>query len=340
MEISKRQKEILKHIIEHYVETSEPISSNLIYKLHFPDLSSQTIRNEMAYLEKINLIEKLHTSSGRVPSVKGYNYYNENILTPLVDKDVVSKIEEVFERRYNDIDDVIKTSLNIINEVTGLISLSYASAVNNEKFKNINLVPIDDNKAVVIIVSNLGNTPKTTISFKQEQEIDDIQTCIKIFNKYLVDVPFADIEKKLFELEPIIKNEVKEYEYITQELITKMLGITLKKSNVFSQQIVGLKSIFNNPEFNDHEKLKQLVNILDEGNIWDLIKYDMEEKATKDHPIITKQYENLPIAITSTTLIVDQKKYSISVLGPNRIDNQKVFGILEYLHKKINELYK
>ena len=82
MNISERQEEILKIIVEEYAYTTQPISSKEIIKKYMPDLSSATIRNEMAFLEKKGLLEKTHTSSGRIPSINGYKYYESHILKP------------------------------------------------------------------------------------------------------------------------------------------------------------------------------------------------------------------------------------------------------------------
>lgn len=124
MGLTNRQNVIFKTIVEEFTRTAEPIGSKtLMNLLDFP-VSSATIRNEMAALEKVGLLEKTHTSSGRIPSSKGYRYYVENLLETNLDVPMQQTLKTYFTQRHYSIDDVVSKSCDILSEMTNLTSIA------------------------------------------------------------------------------------------------------------------------------------------------------------------------------------------------------------------------
>lgn len=340
MKISKRQEDLLKYIVEEYISSTKPVGSKVVMSKYMPNISSQTIRIEMAKLEEVGLIEKTHISSGRVPSVNGYKYYDKNILVPILAPQIQDKLKSIFDKRINDIGIVIKQTLEIINEVTGLPSLSTSEVVSEEKLSEIRLIKLDYPHALIILVSNNANITKTKISFTNESQMDDLQTCMEIFNKHLVGIKFSDINQKLLELEPIIKEQVLEYEFITQEIIYRLFQFVKESNNNRENQIVGINSIFNNPELQDPKKIQQIIKFIEDGNIWKQIKYNEENNKNSKTQIEYSSNNDFPISIATTSLTIANKKHHISILGPNCMDSKTIKGILEYLNKQLEEIFK
>lgn len=335
MNLTERQKLLLKYIIDEYSVDPNPISSKLINKKYFNNISSQTIRLDMAVLEKNNLIEKPHTSAGRIPSIKGYEYYDTYLLNPIVDKDFINKLKVIFDKRENDINNVINETLNILNEVTGLVSLSTSFNICEESLRQISLIQLDEENAVIIIVSNLANIHKTLIKFQNENQIKDLQVCMKIFNEHLIGVNFSKINDKLESVKDIIKHEVLEYEFITREILFRMFSFVENKSPI--KRIVGLGSILTNNEFKDINQLKKVVEMIEKGNIWDLIDFNLEKNSKSK--VVLHHTNDLPICVSSTSIQIGDQKHQISVVGPNRVNINQVKGILEYLNNKLEQIF-
>jgi heat-inducible transcriptional repressor len=221
MNLSKRQDEILKIIVEEYAYTTEPISSKEIIQKYMPDLSSATIRNEMALLEKYKLLEKTHTSSGRIPSIQGYKYYESNILKPKLSANIKHKLEKIFSQRDISIDSVIDQSVSIINESLKLPSV-VTTEQSNELLKRFDLIQIDQHTALILLVTSSGTINKNTIHLNDNKQLDDISICVRIFNDRLVDTAIKEVPHKMESIKEIIRSAVHEYEFCIRQIIEKI----------------------------------------------------------------------------------------------------------------------
>ena len=173
MDISNRQIKLLQFIIDEYTLTAQPVSSKVIVDKYFFNLSPQTIRNEMLYLEKIGLLEKTHTSSGRIPSLNGYKFYEMNILKPYLSNDVKNQLKVIFQKRDLSIDMIINESASLIEEILKLPTV-VASQDSNVLLKRFDLIPITDQKVLLLLVTSNGDVIKNDISITNNKELDDV----------------------------------------------------------------------------------------------------------------------------------------------------------------------
>ena len=139
--LDERKKKVLQAIVEEYINTAEPVSSNSLTNNHGLNCSSATIRNEMAELEKIGFLDKTHTSSGRIPSAKGYRYYvNELINDQDISLEEIKYISEKLETKVNEIEELTKIAANTISEITHYttVSTNRRNKICIARFKNDN----------------------------------------------------------------------------------------------------------------------------------------------------------------------------------------------------------
>ena len=154
--LTKRQENILKLIVEHYVKLAKPISSNSICKKL--KCSSATVRNEMASLEEAGLLEKTHTSSGRIPSENGYRYYVDNLMElKKMNAEDMLKLQIIFHNNQLPLSDCITKSLQVISDMTSYATIVLGSSSHDNMLKQIEVVPIDDVSMIVIIVTDKGH---------------------------------------------------------------------------------------------------------------------------------------------------------------------------------------
>ncbi len=335
IKLTQRQIKLLKIIVEQYINEATPISSKEVIADFFKDLSSATIRNEMAYLEKVGLIEKTHTSSGRVPTGLGYEYYRQEILQPTLSVDLKKKLTKIFAKRLTSIESIIDESMAVINETLHLPSIVTTGEI-NERLVRIDLIPVNNNMAIVIVVTSSGNLTKNTITFNENKVLNDIATCIRIFNDRLVDTPLEKIPEKIDSLKDIIKDSVENYEFIMQGLIKKIFNIKYQ----FHTSVTGTKYLTTQPEFkNDVNKLNEILELLDKSSIWQQIAY--QQSKTGKTTLITsgEKVGAKQLAIATVNVKGKNNSRQISVVGPNRMDYSKIQGILDFLKEELEKKY-
>ncbi|MDR0752738.1 MAG: heat-inducible transcriptional repressor HrcA [Mycoplasmataceae bacterium] len=337
MKQNDRLDAILKAIIEEYTHSPIPLSSELIQKKYFIDLSPQTIRNCMAELEKKGFLEKTHISSGRIPSINGYKYYESKILVPIEDKNIKNKLMKIFQNRNLSIDTIIDHSTTILQE-TFKLPIVISKRNEDERMKRFDLIQLSEKEALIILVTSSKEIIKNTITFNQKSQFDDIAICIRVFNDRLIDTKISELNEKLIYLKEIIKNAVHEYEFCIQQIVEKIFDFN--KIKVFSNEIKGTSLITSQTEFKDIEKMNQILSLLEDTNVWKHIAFN-QERSGKTNITFGDEIGRDSLAIASTTIsLKDENKQQLSIIGPVRMDYAKVQGLLNFIKKEIEDYLK
>lgn len=208
--LTKRQEDILKLIVMEYIKLAKPVGSKLICDRL--NCSSATIRNEMAELENFGLLEKTHTSSGRVPSEKGYRYYVDNLmeLKELNGEDVF-KLQTIFNNSQLELNDVLNKSLELISDMTSYTSIVLDAKSHENKLKEISVVPINQDVVIVIVVTDKGYVEHKDIEIKGVG-LEEVKKTVKLINDLIIGTPIDEVSAKLeFEIKPIIGKYVKQH---------------------------------------------------------------------------------------------------------------------------------
>ena len=335
MDISNRQIKLLQFIIDEYTLTAQPVSSKVIVDKYFFNLSPQTIRNEMLYLEKIGLLEKTHTSSGRIPSLNGYKFYEMNILKPYLSNDVKNQLKVIFQKRDLSIDMIINESASLIEEILKLPTV-VASQDSNILLKRFDLIPITDQKVLLLLVTSNGDVIKNDISITNNKELDDVIICVKIFNDRLIDTPLNQITQKLSIIKEIIRCSVHEYEFVLQKIIKKIFDFNTAPQK---HQVYGVKSLMSHPEFQNVDRLKSVLSLLDNASVWKHISFTQQNKGKT---IITfgSEIGEKDLTIASTTINSKNSMKQISVVGPTRMNYAEVKGLLDFIKEELEKITK
>lgn len=331
-ELTSRQKNILKIIVEKYIATATPVSSLEVKKEHFKTLSSPTIRNDMQFLEEVGLLEKTHTSSGRVPSSEGYKYYQEKMLTPQIDKILKQKLIRLFAQRSLSIDTIIDRSVSLINESLKLPSV-ITTETEDETLRLFEAVKIDNNRVSIILVTSSGSVTNTNIDVESQYQINDISTCVRIFNDRLVGTTIKDIPDKIETIKELIRSQVHEFEFILQKFIKK---IVLQRQNKVQLTVKGAKLLPSLPECSDPQKLAQFLESFENSSIWSIIA-QKQRKTGKTLISFGKEYGLNNMSIASTSINTNGVKRNLTIVGPTRMDYSNAAGALELIKKLAEE---
>ena len=334
-DLDKRKRRILQAIIEEYIDTAEPVSSgNLVAELK---CSSATIRNDMAELEKIGFLEKTHTSSGRIPSQKGYRYYvDELIRDDKISKKEMEIIRDRLETKVNALEDLTKIATNTLSEITHYTAITIGPDVNNHIIVDIKFVLLGSRVLMAVILTDSGIIRESIIKFDEDISTEQVEDLTYIFKNKLVGKPLETMNSPL---EDYIMAEMKTGINIIKKVIEEINKIILESKEVF---LDGANKVVDMPEFKRVDVAKDFLNVLDgkelvadvlNTGIADDIKIYIGEETEKE------ELKNFSI-VTFNHLLKGKDIGTIGIIGPTRMDYSKVISVMKYISKKLNDDYK
>lgn len=325
--LTSRQEKILQLIVTEYVKSVNPVGSKLI--CDELNCSSATVRNDMSTLEDLGYLQKTHVSSGRIPSEKGYRYYVDNLMEPKkMNGDDLLKLQLIFNNNKLEMNDVIKKSLAIISELTDYTSVVLGSKSNENKLKKVEVLPLGDFKILAIIVTDKGHVEHKNIEASNVSN-EDIQKTVELINKLLIGTPIDEINKKLeFEIKPIINQYVEQHEIIYNAFYNVFSDMISKNDMSF----VGKNNILNQPEFNNVDKIKKILNKFEDTSLFDTVSED-----DGDINIYIGQESNLDddVTVIKTKYKTDGDEGTIAIIGPKRMEYDRVVSLLSYIKEHL-----
>ena len=326
--LTKRQENILKLIVMKYIELAKPVSSNLICKKL--KCSSATVRNEMVELENLGLLEKTHTSSGRVPSEAGYRYYVDHLMQPKeMNGEEMLKLQIIFKNQNLVLSDCLKKSLQLISDMTNYTSIVLGKASHENQLKEINVVPLDKENMIIIVITDKGHVEHKTVTIK-DVSLEEVKKTVNLINDLIVGTPIDEVSSKLeFEIKPIIGRYVKEH-----EIIYNTFYQVFQEFSHQNVDVVGRNNMLKQPEFNNVDKIKEILTKLDDENLLANIETD-----NNDIKVYIGKENNLDddVTIIKTTYHTPQEEGTIAIVGPKRMDYDRVVALLEYIKSNIEK---
>lgn len=330
--MDERQKDLLKEIVEGYIKEAKPIGSkHLCDKFN---CSSATIRNEMAILEKLGYIEKNHISSGRIPSEAGYKYYVENLMKPkeLTGEDML-KLQTIFANKDLIVSDAIRECLEIISDITNYTSISLGKESSENTLKQISIIPLDDEHIVALVCTDKGIVKNKQFSLSTNINLKEVMKTSEIINKMLIGTPISMISERLeYEIKPIIEDQVRQYEAVYGIFYDAFNDFVSSKENY---HVVGKSKILEQPEYNDTTEMKRLITKLeDEESIRKIEKTD--DKNISIYIGHDSEFDD-NVTVIKTNYSLGGEKGTIAIVGPKRMEYDKVVGVLNILNKWLEE---
>lgn len=326
--LTKRQNSILKLIVEKYIKEAKPIGSKVISKTL--RCSSATVRNEMAALENAGLLEKTHTSSGRVPSEAGYRYYVDNLMEiKKMNAEDMLKLQIVFRNQQLALSDVITKSLQVISDITNYTTIVLGSTSHENLLKQIEVVPIDENSMIVIIVTDKGHVEHKNIKL-QDVSLDEIKKTVSLINNLISGTPIDEVSQKLeYEIKPIIGKYVKQHEQLYNAFYHVFNDFTNQEVNV-----VGRHKILEQPEFSTNiDKIKNIYNKLEDKEVLRKIEEDNDNNIKVY--IGTESNIDDDVTVIKTKFKTGSEEGTIAIVGPKRMEYNQVVSMLEYMKENI-----
>lgn len=328
--ITNRQKDILKFIVEEYVKTVKPVSSNAICKKL--NCSSATIRNEMVILEELGYLEKNHYASGRQPSESGYRYYVENLMTPkdLTGEDML-KLQTIFHNNSLALSDAIEKSLELVAEITNYTSVVLGKTSDENKLKKVEVISLDQYKVLTMLITDKGYVEYKNL-YLPDTDIEEVIKTVNLINKMIVGTPISEINEKLeYNVKPVIAKYVKQHEMLYNAFYDAFSSFTNKSSDI---HFAGKNNFLKQPEFNNIEKVKELLAKFDDVETIS----EMEEQKNGINVYIGKETElSDDVSVIKTKYSYNGEEGTIAIIGPKRMEYQRVVNLLNYIKENIEE---
>lgn len=330
-----RRNSLLKEIVETYIKTAKPVGSKALCSKF--DCSSATIRNEMAILEDLGYVEKNHISSGRVPSEKGYRYYVENLMEAekITGSDML-KLQKIFANKELVLSDAITKCMEIISEITNYTSVVLGKNSSDNALLQVNIIALADNQVVAVVCTDKGVVENKIFNIPDNISINEIIKTSEIINKLLVGTPINQVGTRLEnEIKPIIKKQIQQYETIYNIFYDAFNDFV--SNNTSNVHISGRTKIFEQPEYNDVAELKRLANKLEDVNFIEKVSSKDENDTNEIKIYIGDESEFDPnVTIIRKKYHINGEDGTIAVIGPKRMDYQRIVSLLEYVDENLD----
>ncbi len=332
--MDERKKKILQAVIDEYVNTAEPVSSAALVEKYGLNYSSATVRNELAELEKSGYLDKTHTSSGRVPSEKGYRFYvDELIKEDDISLEEMKYIQSKLSTKVNEIEDLAKIATSTLSEITHYTTVAIGPKVETQLIEEIKFVLLGTRMLMVVIVTDSGLVKETIIKYDEDITQSQVETLNNLFNSKLKGKPLSKIDKPM---EEYILSEINYSIDVIKPIIDQINKIVDEAETIYLE---GANKAFDLPEFKSLELAKNFVNVLDEKEVMlDILDSGMakdinvyigdenDKEELKDFSVVTFKHS-----------IGDKELGTIGIIGPKRMNYSKVISVMKYISKKISE---
>ena len=340
MDSEDRKAIILKAIIKNYMETGEPVGSRTISKLPELNLSSATIRNEMSDLEDMGYILQPHTSAGRIPSDKGYRFYVDEILR---EKEIETEaFKDLMFKKVDRLETLLKHLAKIIARDTNYAAMISGPTIHSNKVKFLQLSKIDRFKLLLVTVAEGNIINNKIIDIDSEISESEILNLNLLINTSLNGLTVEEINLSIMNK---LRTDAGVYGDIVDKVLREVAAVFKSATDNLEIYTSGTTNIFKYPEISDREKASQLVNAFEEK---DKLKEILAGVNDDDNDGIRVYIGNeVPISdmrdlsvVTANYEIGEGLRGSIGIVGPKRMDYEKVLKTIKTVMASLDEQFK
>lgn len=340
MELDDRKLKILQAVIRNYLETGEPVGSRTISKYTDLNLSSATIRNEMADLEELGYILQPHTSAGRIPSDKGYRLYVDNMMREKEKE--VEEMKSMLLEKEDKMEHLLKQAARVLANNTNYATLVSAPTVHHNKVKFIQLSRVDERQLLAVIVVE-GNVIRNNI-LETEEALDD-ETILKLNMLLNTNLNGLSIDEINLGMIAAMKQTAGIHSEIVSDVIDAVAE-AIRADEDLQIYTSGANNIFRYPELSDGQRASEIISTFEEKKqLTELVQGTLTDENSTGIQVYIG--EETPMAnmkdcsvVTATYELGSGMKGTIGVIGPKRMDYEKVVDALKTMKKQMDKLYE
>ena len=341
MELNERKQKILEAIIRNYMETGEPVGSRTVSKYADLNLSSATIRNEMSDLEEMGYILQPHTSAGRIPSDKAYRLYVDTMLQRKDQE--VENMKGLMVEKADKIDLLLKQVAKLLAQNTNYTSMVTKPKYEHKRIKFIQLNNMGERQILVIVVLDNNHVSNKFINLSDDVDDSIVAQMNFLMNTALTGLDFTEINLAVMQQ---IKEKAGQYGDLASSFLDCVAEVMTEEddSEIFTS---GATNILKYPELSDKEKMTDLLSTFEEKQMLTAWANDTPPDEDQEHGIQVYIGEESPVesmkdcsVVTATYKIKEGVYGKIGIVGPKRMDYEKVVGTLENCMQQLDDIFK
>lgn len=343
MELDERKEKILKAIIQTYLETGEPVGSRTISKYSDLNLSSATIRNEMSDLEEMGYIIQPHTSAGRIPSDKGYRFYVNQIMEEKETE--VTEVKSLMLQRVDRLELVLKKLVQLLAFNTNYAAMISGPRYHQNKLKFIQLSKVDEKKLLVVVVVEGNIIKNTMISIPDPIRDEEVLNLNILLNSRLNGLTIEEINLGVISK---LKEEAGPHGQVVELVLDQVAEAIRAEEEDLQIYTSGATNIFKYPELSEGDKASRLLSTFEQKDaLQELIDDVNSNEQTSESGIQVYIGDEMPVqsmkdcsVVTANYELGEGIRGTIGIIGPKRMDYEKVLTTLKNLMTQLDETFK
>ena len=337
MQLDERKYRILQAIIDDYIMTAMPVGSRTISRKSGVGFSPATIRNEMSDLEELGYLAQPHTSAGRVPSYKAYRLYVDHLMkTCKLTSDERERMHEHLMSRSKQVEGVIRSAANVLSDATKYTSVIVAPKLGTLRIKHVQLVPVAERTALMIIVTTAGIVKDAVIRVPEGLDADDLYGISRILTQRLADQPLAGVRQAFADL---LKNAEQNRKLLGEAL--QVIEKRLEQGGDASDVIVGgSANLLEYPEYSDVNKARSFLSVLESK---DTLRQLMGREGSMEVSIRIGPENQVPelndcSIVTASYRVGDHSTATLGIIGPTRMNYNRVISVLDFMGRALSDV--
>ena len=337
MELSDRKKKILRAIVDSYIRTAEPVGSKTISQMPGMDFSPATIRNEMADLTALGLLEQPHTSAGRIPSAAGYRLYVDELMQDYrLSVDETRSINQAMELKMQEFDKAISAVGKMVSQMTNLPAYAMAAQGSGNSVKRFDLILAEQGSFILVVMMRDNSVKNKLIRLPLDVQESDLKVLSAVLNASLTDLTADEITPEVLARVSRSAGSAASLVPVIVDYVTELLR--QQHSEVY---MTGQARLLSQPEYHDVDKAQELLASLDEETISNLPATLAQSGKTQ----ILVGPENVAKGLKDTSVVVtkfdigDGMQGMIGVVGPTRMDYAQITARLSYFAENLGKMF-
>ena len=338
MELTERNKKVLRSVVDLYIRTAEPVGSKAITALPDMKYSSATIRNEMAALTDMGYLEQPHTSAGRVPSAAGYRLYVDELMMDYrLSIDETKSINSAIEEKMQRVDKMVEKVAKLVSQATNLPAISAASRSGSAAIKRFELIYAGQGSFILVLMLPGDQVVNKLIKLPLNIEESDLRLLSAVLNASMTDIPVEEFTPEL--MEKVMRSAGAGATLVP--VILDFAQETLKNQGSTNMAVYGQSRLLGLPEYQDVDKAQRLMASFDEDALSNLPAVMQNANGTK----VLVGPENVAQELKDTSVVMtkfdigDGMQGMIGVVGPTRMDYAQVTARLSYFAESLSKMF-
>ncbi len=335
MKLDERKFLILQAIIDDYIMTAVPVGSRTISRKSGVGFSPATIRNEMSDLEELGYLAQPHTSAGRVPSAKAYRLYVDELMKKVeLSPEETGRIQDHLTRRTAQVEEVIRQAAQVLSDVTQYTAVVAGPALNQTTVKRVQFVPVTENSALMIVVTNAGLVKDTLIRVPQDIDPDHLYSIGKMLTEQLTGHPLSEVRGQIAEM----FRGISEHEQLMSEVLNALDGQLTDGERQLA--VGGRSNLLGYPEYSDVEKAKSFLSVLESR---EKLSSLLSQAGGVEFTVRIGPENNVPefsdcSIVTATYRVGEHTSGTMGIIGPTRMNYARVVSVMNYMGKAISDM--